>query len=231
LVSVFKFYFQLNLVPTNRTLFKKKVKSVTSVADGVYLLSFARDFSFKAGQVVAIDLVPDEQPRLYSIASGEKDDDIEILFDEKPEGKLTPSLSELKPGDTIYVSEPFGTFQCNSRKAWWIAAGTGIVPFISMARSGLSVDKLIHGGRFDENFYFSDMLEKQFGEKYIRCCSQQTDTRYFKGRLTEWLNNQPSLPTDIQYYLCGSAEMVVQVRDILISKGIPFHNIISETYF
>lgn len=217
---------------TNHTLFKKQVKSVTSVADGVYLLSFVRDFSFRAGQVLAIDLLPDEQPRLYSIASGETENDIEILFDEKPDGKLTPRLSDLKPGNTIYVSQPFGTFQCNAGKAWWIAAGTGIAPFVSMARSGLAVGKtLVHGGRFDENFYFSEMLEKQFGEKYIRCCSQQEDTRYFRGRLTEWLKNQEVLPTDMQYYLCGSAEMVVQVRDILISKGIPFHQIISETYF
>jgi len=39
------------------------------------------------------------------------------------------------------------------------------------------------------------------------------------------------LATDNRYYLCGSAEMVVQVRDILISKDIPFQNIVSETYF
>ena len=33
------------------------------------------------------------------------------------------------------------------------------------------------------------------------------------------------------YYLCGSADMVVEVRDILIGKGIPFGHIISEIYF
>jgi ferredoxin/flavodoxin---NADP+ reductase len=219
-------------VSTKHTLFKKQVKSLNAVADGVYVLSFARDFSFKAGQVIAIDLVPDEQPRLYSIASGVNEDYIEILFDEKPDGKLTPRLSDLKPGDSIYVSKPFGTFQCSSEKACWIAAGTGIAPFVSMARSGLATNKtLVHGGRFDENFYFAALLEKQLGESYIRCCSQQKDTRYLSGRLTEWLKSQENLQINIPYYLCGSAEMVVQVRDILISKGIPFDNIVSETYF
>lgn len=217
---------------TKLTLFKKQVKSLKAVAAGVYVLSFARDFSFRAGQVIALDLVPDGQPRLYSIASGENENDIEILFDEKPDGKLTPRLSGLKPGDFIYVSEAFGTFQCGHEKACWIAAGTGIAPFVSMTRSGLAKDKvLVHGGRYDENFYYAALFEKQFGENYIRCCSQQKDTRYFSGRLTEWLKNQQNPATDIRYYLCGSAEMVVQVRDILISKGIAFHNIISETYF
>lgn len=215
-----------------RNLTKKEVHSIRTVADGVFVISFIRDFKFRAGQVIAIDIVPDGQPRLYSIASGEKEDLMEILFDEKRNGKLTPYLSKMRTGDAIYVSEPFGTFVSSSEKAYWIAAGTGVAPFVSMARSGLAANKiLVHGARFDENFYYSSLLEKILPERYIRCCSQQVDTLNFKGRLTEWLKSQQNLPLNYQYYLCGSAEMVVQVRDILIAKEIPFQNIISETYF
>ena len=216
----------------NHKKHKKQVTAISAIADGVFLLSFTRTFTFTAGQVVAIDLVPDGIPRLYSIASGEQEQNIDILFDEKIDGQLTPFLSKLKIGDTIYVSEPFGTFGCTAENGYWIASGTGIAPFVSMARSGKSKNKtLIHGGRYDENFYFSEVLNTLFRENYIRCCSQQEDTRYFKGRLTEWLINQKSLATNSKYYLCGSAEMVVQVRDILISKGVQFNNIVSETYF
>jgi ferredoxin--NADP+ reductase len=35
----------------------------------------------------------------------------------------------------------------------------------------------------------------------------------------------------VNYYLCGKALMVVEVRDLLISRGIPFENILSEIYF
>lgn len=215
-----------------RTLTKKEVHSIREVAYGVFVISFVRDFKFRAGQVIAIDIVPDGQPRLYSIASGEKEDLMEILFDEKRNGKLTPYLSKLKNGDAIYVSEPFGTFVSISEKAYWIAAGTGVAPFVSMARSGLAGNKiLVHGARFDENFYFSNLLEKILQERYVRCCSQQDDSSHFKGRLTEWLKSEQNLPLNYKYYLCGSPEMVVQVRDILIAKDIPFQNIISETYF
>ncbi len=31
--------------------------------------------------------------------------------------------------------------------------------------------------------------------------------------------------------LCGNAEMVVEVRDLLISRGIPFGQIRAEIYF
>ena len=217
----------------NHKLVKTKVAGIRSVAKGVFVLSFVRNFSFTAGQVVAIDLKPDGQPRLYSIASGDNESLIEILFDEKKNGMLTPFLSKLNAGDIIYVSEPFGTFRTDAGKGYWIASGTGIAPFISMVRSGLSEQKtLIHGGRLDESFYFSSLLENKLPEnKYIRCCSQQEDTLYFKGRLTEWLKNNQPLALNSKFYLCGSAEMVVQVRDILISKGVPFKQIISETYF
>jgi len=215
-----------------RQLMPKKVSSVQNIAAHVYVLRFKRDFDFIAGQVVAIDVTDNGQPRLYSIASAEKDEFVDILFDEQPKGRLTPKLSKLKPGDTIYVSEPFGNFNCTDDKAWWIAAGTGIAPFVSMARSGLGHNKmLIHGGRHDENFYFADELQQKLTYSYIRCCSQQADTINYKGRLTNWLKSKQTLPIDMKYYLCGSAEMVVQVRDILISRDVPFHNIISETYF
>ena len=222
------------ILSIKRTLHKTKVHSLRNIAEGVYVISFLRNFKFNAGQVLAIDLVPDGQPRLYSIASGENEKYVDILFDEKPDGNLTPFLSKLHSGDIIYISEPFGTFTSTGGKAFWIASGTGVAPFVSMARSGLSADKtLIHGGRLDENFYFSDVLTDIMTDGYVRCCSQQQDTQNYKGRLTAWLLDYQNLPTNTncQFYLCGSPEMVVQVRDILIEKGIPFHNIVSETYF
>lgn len=220
------------ILSIKRTLHKTKVHSLRNIADGVFIISFLRNFKFTAGQVVAIDLVVNGQPRLYSIASGENEEYVDILFDEKPDGNLTPFLSKLNSGDTIYVSEPFGTFTSAGGKAFWIASGTGVAPFVSMARSGLAVDKtLVHGGRLDENFYFSEVLTDLMTDGYVRCCSQQQDTQNYNGRLTVWLLDNQNLPTNCQYYLCGSPEMVVQVRDILIEKGIPFHNIVSETYF
>jgi len=49
--------------------------------------------------------------------------------------------------------------------------------------------------------------------------------------VTDYLKSVAALPGDYKYYLCGRAEMVVEARDILIAKGIPFNKIISEIYF
>lgn len=136
-------------------------------------------------------------------------------------------------GDSIWISEPFGDFTCNDVNAWFIASGTGVAPFVSMIRSGMSEGKrLIHGGRKDENFYFSNLLENYLSDdNYIRCASQEEKSQYYKGRLTSWLKEITVLPKEIKYYLCGSAEMVVDVRDILIARGVAFDHIVSETYF
>jgi ferredoxin/flavodoxin---NADP+ reductase len=214
-----------------------KYKSVTIISNTeispkVFLLSFKRDFTFRAGQVLGLAMSPSDDARLYSIASGENDENAGILYNIKPGGKLTPNLAVLKPGDTLWITVPFGSYAGSAEPAYWIAAGTGIAPFYSMYLSGLGGNKtLIHGSRNLDAFYFSDSLSRDFESRYIRCCSQQEGEGVYHGRVTQYLEEIDNLPEDQKYYLCGSAEMVVECRDILLSKGIPFSNVVAEIYF
>lgn len=214
-------------------LFPVKVLDNTEISSGVYILSFQRKNNFVAGQVVGVSILKSMEPRLYSIASGNQDDAIRLLYNIKPGGELSPSLAELRTGDTIYVSAPFGSFYGTAKPAWLIASGTGIAPYLSMLRSGLHKDKvLIHGGRTLDSFYFRDEIRELLGEKnYVRCCSQERGGGVYEGRLTNYLRELESIPTDCKYYLCGLAEMVVETRDLLIEKGVPYENIIAEIYF
>jgi len=206
--------------------------SNTEIAPNAFLLSFERGFSFRAGQVLGLALSPNDDARLYSIASGENDKNIDILYNIKPGGKLTPSLAALNPSDTLWITVPFGSYAGSAEPAYWIAAGTGIAPFRSMARSGLAKGKtLLHGGRSLDLFYFDKELSETSGANYIKCCSHHHGDGVFHGRVTRFLEEADNLPTDQKYYLCGSAEMVVDCREILIAKGIPYNNIVAEIYF
>ncbi len=219
------------MIYTNE-LKKVIVTSNISISANVYLLSFKRTFQFKPGQWIAIGLNPTDNPRLYSIASGIEKEEINILYDLKPEGAITPNLANLREGDTIYISKPDGSFYGNEGKGWWIAAGTGIAPFKAMLESGMAKHKkLLHGGRFLNSFYFEKEFTEILGTNYIRCCSKEKGMGVFEGRVTDYLKNMLNLPTDENYYLCGSSEMVVETRDILVDKGVPFGNIIAEIYF
>lgn len=224
-------------------MYKKQKKEILSplkeyvltnneeISPGVHVISFSRDFDFKPGQVVKIAVDRNHPPRIYSICSGYKENEVRILFNVKDDGFLTPKLAAMIPGEEILVSLPYGSFLGTREKAWLIATGTGIAPFYSMIKSGLAANKkLIHGVRKNNQFYFEDELEQELNENYVRCCSAESSCNTFPGRVTDYLNEREDLP-DVKYYICGQALMVVEVRDLLIKKGIPFENIMAEIYF
>lgn len=211
------------------TLQKIKISAKRILAPNVYLISFKRTFKFKAGQIIGLTNDVDLAPRLYSICSSPKDDKVSILFIVKDTGKLTPNLADLEVGEALWMTPVQGKFVYDEKPAWWIATGTGIAPFYSMFSSGQRPLKLIQGGRRMEDFYFRNDFASL--KDYVQCSSLEIVDGAFNGRLTQYLKEKDSIPTDINYYLCGSAEMVVDVRNLLIDRGVPFANIITEIYF
>jgi ferredoxin/flavodoxin---NADP+ reductase len=229
----------LNARATDSIQKEIKVESLTEyvltgneeIAPGVHLVSFIRNFEFLPGQVVKVAVGNNHPPRIYSLCSGNRESEAAILFNIKEGGLLTPKLATLIPGEKILVSQPYGSYTGTKDPAWWIATGTGIAPFYSMVRSGLGENKnLIHGVSWLNQFYFEDELEWALGENYVRCCSRESSCNTYPGRVTDYLSGLKNFP-DIKYYICGKALMVVEVRDLLISKDIPFGNILSEIYF
>jgi ferredoxin--NADP+ reductase len=213
-------------------LFKTSLNRIEEISTGVFVLAFPRTEDFRPGQMLAIALNSDEAPRLYSIASGNAENDCRILFNIQSDGFLTPRLADLKIGDDLFVSKPFGSFYGTENTDCWIAAGTGIAPFISMMESGMADNKtLIHGGRALESFYFADQFKDVLKDNYVQCSSLIEEQGIFSGRLTEYLKNADIIAQSRNYYICGSSQLVVDVRDILIEKGVPFNNIIAEIYF
>jgi ferredoxin--NADP+ reductase len=210
---------------------KQTVLSQTELSPGVFLLAVERRYDFFPGQTVKVGLDEGQPPRIYSICSGNRDKELKILYNLKPDGELTPQLARLKPGDPVFISEPGGSFLGTEEPAVWIATGTGIAPFYSMLCSGLAENKiLLHGVRRANQFYFSNDWKKALGERYHRFCSTETATGVSRGRVNQFLEKE-ELSRDWKYGLCGQAEMCVEVRDLLISKGIPFGHIAVEIYF
>ncbi|NJK96819.1 MAG: hypothetical protein HC905_19565 [Bacteroidales bacterium] len=127
------------------------------IAPGIFSLTFKRFFEFIPGQVIKITCDQTIAPRMYSIASGNKEAYVQLVYDIKPEGELTNILKNLKSGSELLVSLPFGRFTCNENDAWWIATGTGIAPFYAMIQSEPKPEvKLIHGVRRPESLIFKD---------------------------------------------------------------------------
>jgi len=210
------------------------VRALREPAPGVYLLSIDGSDPFLPGQTLALGLEEDGPSRFYSIASGTADPCTEVLFDLVPGGALTPRLAVLEPGDPVYVSRPFGAFVDVGGPTVWIAAGTGVAPFRSMVRSmgaGWRAAKiLVHGSRTLSGLDSSRLLAEALGPRYHPCCSGEEAPDVFHGRVTGWLARH-DLPVASRYMLCGSAAMVVDVRDLLLSRGIPLASVAAEIYF
>ncbi len=209
-----------------------KVLSCLNIAPEVFIIELEKRYPFVAGQIIGITTTTNISPRLYSICSAPSEPTIKILFKVVNNGQLTPQLAGLIPGNTVMVTQPHGKFVFDGNPAWWIAAGTGIAPFASMYLSGHRPLKLIQGARSDTDFYLSHLFTDI--PHYIKCVSQAlavADAGFYAGRLTRYIGALNEFPPNINYYICGSAEMVVDVRSILIAKGVGFNRIITEIYF
>jgi ferredoxin--NADP+ reductase len=202
------------------------------VAPGVHLLAFSGGPAFIPGQNLSLTVDPSVPVRHYSVASGAGEPLTEILFDLVPSGLLTPRLAALRAGDLLCVSAPFGGFLDDERPATWIAAGTGVAPFASMVRSGLVRDKtLVHAGRSPQGLHFRALLQARLGHRYIPCCPGEAPGQGIRGGgLLSWLRDS-ELDLGQRFLLCGSSRMVVEARDLLIGRGVPFENILAEIYF
>ena len=211
---------------------RQTVTSCEKVAPESFVIGYKRQHDFEPGQALKLSLSHDTPPRIYSICSGSQDDEIRILFNIKYQGLLTPALATLSPGDSVLASAPYGTFAGTTEPAWWIATGTGIAPFHSMLRSDMGDGKtVVHGVRYLNQFYFEQEFASQCGARYHQCCSAEASVDTYHGRVTQFLEAQVALPHDQRYYICGQTGMAVEVRDILIAKGIPFGKISTEIYF
>ena len=212
-----------------------------------FWLSWERRFDFRPGQVVGLTVSPQQAVRWYSLASGNKDPWASVLYTEVEGGELTPFLAALKPQDTLYVTQPQGMFSFPSRYVG-IATGTGIAPFLSAQKSGLKgLTQLLQGSRSLDGLYFATLWREVLGERYLPCCSREKAPEVSFGRVTDILKGAthaegggalgfgapvaPLFSPTMAYRLCGSAEMVVEARDVLIEKGVPFQQIVSEVYF
>ena len=229
------------------------------VAASVHLLAITGGGPFLAGQNVNLALAPSGPARSYSVASGPADPVLDVLFDVVPGGLLTPRLAALQAGDPLYVSPAFGGFLDDERPATWIAAGTGVAPFASMVRSGLAADKiLVHASRSPAGFHFRELFAARLGPRYFCCrpgaagppgAAEVQGAMEVQGAagvegavgpagvegvraggLISWIQSS-ELPPDRRYLLCGSARMVVEVREALLARGVPFANVLAEIYF
>lgn len=207
-----------------------RVVSLKPLSSTAWELTFERcGLNARAGRLLTIHGSDSTEDRSYTIASGERDEHLQIIFRLMPSGRLTPQLARLKPGDEIFFSGPFGEFTVRDPQAplVFIATGTGIAPCRAYLRTFDQLHlTMIHGVRVAEDLFYRDLFGKH---RYFPCVTREAGTG-FHGRVTKFLEGF-ELPADAHYYLCGANEMIFDTQVLLKNRGVDLANVFTEAYY
>ncbi len=210
-------------------------------------------FAFAPGQYLTLRTTIDgeEIRRSYSICSAPEDGELRVGVKRVDGGAFSVFANEnLKPGDVIEVMPPEGRFtpaaDRRSRHVLGIAAGSGITPVLSIARSVLAREPdsrvtLVYGNRSSNSVMFAEAIEdlknRHLGRfTVIHLLSREAqDIPLLSGRITgDKLKELASGLIDMSHvdeaFLCGPEEMIGEARAALAALGIPEERIRSELF-
>ena len=196
---------------------------------------------FRAGQYISLKLPMDESlvTRSYSLCSSPREalsGSYSITVRANPGGFVADRLlSEKRPGDTLISSSPQGFFYYedlrDARHVVGLAGGSGITPFLSMARAlcdGIEDFSLtlLYGSRREEDVLFRGELDELARScpkfKVIYVLSDEERDCFEHGFLTAELI-QKYAPEGEEYsvFLCGPEAMYRFLQPEIEKLGLP----------
>lgn len=209
-------------------------------------------FNYLPGQYVTLAVAIGHQlyKRSYSLASSPSQQGIiEITVKRDPNGGLVSNWlnDQLKPGETVNLKGPYGSFSCvtkNPKKILFLAAGSGIVPIMSMLRwlagTEAQVDvELILSFRTEDDIIYRDEL-KLIAARHrnikllINLTKQKPDeneTQPFSGRINKNLiaARIPDL-MERAVYLCGPEGFMASCKSYLKELELPDEQLHFESF-
>lgn len=221
------------------TLLSKKI-----IADRMIELQYTRpdDFAFQAGQFIQVMFGNQKIPifRSYSISSTPTDEYIELCVKLYDNGVGSEFFTQANIGESMTFRGPAGRFVCDStdQDILFIATGAGLAPIMSMLRNELEnkqINNFVHlifGVRHEKDIFWTDRLQALHQSyphfTYTLTISRPESTwTGHEGRVTKHL--PPHIP-EKQSFLCGSADMVKTVRQLLIHNGTPPESVHFEIF-
>lgn len=198
-------------------------------------------FEFEAGQYMSI-AVEGAIRRSYSFANPPHENGSLVTYiDTTPAGPGSQFCERVEVGESVDVLAPLGHFYYipDRKPVYFFATGTGIVPFLSMIRHELEEIKsnrevnLYFGVRYQSGLIELDLLNKlvqTYPNFHLNLyVSQDSEWEGNKGRITHGLGEMNQ--DDIDAYLCGGYEMITDIEQSLLLKGVPEEQIYFERFY
>lgn len=186
--------------------------------------------------------------RAYSMASFPLEDDIIMLNiriatpppgTDYPPGICSSYVFDLKPGDKITISGPYGEFfaQETEREMCFIGGGAGMAPMRSHIFDQLKrikSDRKItfwYGGRSKRELFYMDefkQLEEEFPNFSLHVAlsdplpedNWEGSTGFIHQVCLEEYMDKHDDPTEVEFYLCGPPIMLQCVNEMVDELGV-----------
>lgn len=212
------------------------------------------DFRYQSGQYLTLrsTINNEDVRRSYSLCSSPSDHEWRVAIKQVENGIFsTYALNELKEGDVLDVMNPMGNFKLeidsNQSKSYVLfAAGSGVTPIFSIAKSVLREEPKSHVTMFYGNQGFSEVifreeLENLKNEYLDRFCLVHLFSRENIGNVIQKgrIDEQKSLALHHAFlqneqiddvFICGPEQMILDVKAAMTTKGVPAKNIHFELF-
>lgn len=212
-------------------------------------------FAFRAGQHLTLRATIDgeEVRRNYSLCTAPADGDWMVTVKRIGGGVFSNWIgNELKPGDTIDVMVPHGSFtsefnESNRRHLVGIAGGSGITPVMSLLRTLLKEEPgsrftLFYGNRDSSSIIFLEALanlKDKFLDRleiYHFLDAEEQDIALFNGlldrqRIDEAIEQLvPDAPLVDGWFICGPGPMMDAAEGALLDRKVHKNRIHIERF-
>lgn len=226
---------------------KARLVAAREIAPGTSHFEFEAvdwDAAFVPGQFLSLTrTIGDETvTRAYSVASPPDGRGFALCANLVPDGRFSPFLFGMQPGDEVDLKGPYGTFTLRRppSDSIFVATGTGIAPFRSIILAQLAEHPdrsftLVFGVRQEENLLYRD--------EWPRIASRFPNFRYLptltrpheswtglSGRVHGHALDVLGDRRDVDIYVCGLREMVDELRGKLKEIGYDRKRVIYEKY-
>jgi benzoate/toluate 1,2-dioxygenase reductase subunit len=216
-------------------IYRTQLLARSWISEDTFEIRFSRPalFQFVPGQRVRF--IQGNVERDYTPTSSPEEDGIDFLVRSVKGGAFSSVLASAREGEPFRFSGPHGyvRFYPSKRIPAFIATGTGIAPFVSMAKTGARDFILLHGVRRSLDLYYEPLLRKA-ARLYVPCLSTLRDPREavpgaFAGRVTEYVADQMTCGAYV-FFLCGRGDMI---RDLilLVDQKFPDSLVYTETFY
>lgn len=221
-----------------------------SVATDTYLLRYrlppTERLKFLPGQYVTfiLDRGGKSVTRSYSFASDpDSGNSFELVIKKVENGFASNLLCGAPVGQEFTVLLPLGRFVVRdplSRKALFVATGTGIAPYFTMIRALLAehpeIDiTLVVGYRYPADLILNDrwLAFARASPNFHLVNVLSRPDHEWKGESGHVQDVVRKLFQDLSQhdvYICGVPEMVSEVQDLAVSLGTPKERVFVERY-